>query len=136
MCAYLMKPRPMPSVSWMPRVWWSIRRSKSCGRILMSLGPCKLAQLGKKAQIWVTETGFSTWRGDERSQVRAFVDALDAPAERIYWQEVHDRKNAACPAATVAESIAKGCAGLFGCWSSSAIGSRTGSTRARETSGC
>ena len=32
-------------------------------------------------------TGFSTWRGDERAQVRAFVDAVDAPVERVYWQE-------------------------------------------------
>ncbi len=51
----------------------------------------KLAKLGTKAQVWITESGFSTWRGDERSQVRAFVDALDAPADRIYWHAVHDR---------------------------------------------
>ena len=39
-----------------------------------------------KPQVWITQTGFSTWRGDERAQVRAFVDALDAPVERVYWQ--------------------------------------------------
>ena len=43
------------------------------------------------AQFWITQAGFSTWRGDERAQVRAFVDALDAPVERMYWQAAHDR---------------------------------------------
>ena len=51
----------------------------------------RLGQLGSKAQCWITQAGFSTWRGDERAQVRALVDALDAPAERIYWCAAHDR---------------------------------------------
>jgi CDP-paratose 2-epimerase len=52
----------------------------------------RLAKLGApKAQAWITQTGFSTWRGDERAQVKAFVDALEAPVERIYWQSAHDR---------------------------------------------
>jgi CDP-paratose 2-epimerase len=50
----------------------------------------RLARLGVKAQVWITQTGFSTWRGDERAQVRAFVDAIDAPAERVYWQSAYD----------------------------------------------
>src|SRR5205823_2960336 len=29
----------------------------------------KLGALNSKAQIWITQTGFSTWRGDERAQV-------------------------------------------------------------------
>ena len=51
----------------------------------------RLAQLGAKAQVWITQTGFSTWRGDERAQVRAFVDAANAPVERMYWQGTFDR---------------------------------------------
>jgi len=51
----------------------------------------RLAELGVKPQLWITQAGFSTWRGDERAQVKAFVDALDAPAERLYWQAAHDR---------------------------------------------
>ncbi|WP_240758949.1 NAD-dependent epimerase/dehydratase family protein [Lichenicoccus roseus] len=36
-------------------------------------------------QIWLTETGYSTWRGDEAEQVERFRQALAAPAERLYW---------------------------------------------------
>jgi CDP-paratose 2-epimerase len=50
-----------------------------------------LARQGQKPELWITQTGFSTWRGDERAQVRAFVDAVNAPVERVYWQEVYDR---------------------------------------------
>ena len=51
----------------------------------------QLMQLGVNPEIWITQGGFSTWRGDERAQVRAFVDATDAPAERLYWQELFDQ---------------------------------------------
>jgi len=44
---------------------------------------------GSAAEIWITETGFSTWR-DERGQVAAFVDALNAPAHRVYWFSAED----------------------------------------------
>ncbi len=50
-----------------------------------------LARLGVKAEVWITEAGFSTWRGDEQSQVQAFADAMNAPADRIYWRELFDR---------------------------------------------
>ncbi|WP_096784902.1 NAD-dependent epimerase/dehydratase family protein [Rhodobacter sp. CZR27] len=36
-------------------------------------------------EIWITETGYSTWRNDELEQARRFAGALKAPAERIYW---------------------------------------------------
>jgi CDP-paratose 2-epimerase len=51
----------------------------------------RLAKLGSKAQVWITQTGFSTWRGDERAQVKAFVEAFEAPVERVYWHAAHDR---------------------------------------------
>lgn len=37
------------------------------------------------AEIWITEAGYATWRHDEIEQVRRFLDALRAPAERLYW---------------------------------------------------
>jgi CDP-paratose 2-epimerase len=43
-----------------------------------------------KAQVWISETGFSTWRHDERGQLQAFVDAMAAPVARVYWYSVHD----------------------------------------------
>ncbi len=50
----------------------------------------RIAQMGRKPQIWITQAGFSTWRGDERAQVRAFLDAANAPADRVYWYGVSD----------------------------------------------
>jgi len=52
----------------------------------------KLKECGSRAQVWITQAGYSTWCGDEREQVRAFADALDAPAERLYWQSAYDRQ--------------------------------------------
>ena len=49
-----------------------------------------LAAFNPGAQVWITETGYSTWRHDERRQLTAFVDALGAPVERLYWYAVHD----------------------------------------------
>jgi CDP-paratose 2-epimerase len=37
------------------------------------------------AELWITETGYSTWRHDESEQVRRFRDVMSAPAERVYW---------------------------------------------------
>jgi CDP-paratose 2-epimerase len=51
----------------------------------------RLKRRGSHAQIWITQTGFSTWRGEESAQVRALADALDAPVERLYWQSLYDR---------------------------------------------
>ncbi len=53
-----------------------------------------LARRGSKAQLWITQTGFSTWRGEELAQMRAFVEAIDAPVERVYWQSAEDRDQA------------------------------------------
>ncbi|HZS56915.1 MAG TPA: NAD-dependent epimerase/dehydratase family protein [Bryobacteraceae bacterium] len=50
-----------------------------------------LQRLNVNPEIWITQTGFSTWRGDERSQEIAFFEALDAPVERVYWSELFDR---------------------------------------------
>jgi CDP-paratose 2-epimerase len=42
------------------------------------------------AEIWITEAGYSTWRHDEVEQARRFLEALDAPAERLYWYALAD----------------------------------------------
>lgn len=42
------------------------------------------------AQVWITETGYSTWRHDERRQLTAFVDAIEAPVDRVYWYSCND----------------------------------------------
>ena len=49
-----------------------------------------LLQQGSNAEIWITETGYSTWRHDERAQIAAWVNAMRAPAERVYWYAAHD----------------------------------------------
>ncbi|MGV3616494.1 MAG: NAD-dependent epimerase/dehydratase family protein [Fimbriimonas sp.] len=42
------------------------------------------------ASVWITETGHSTWRHDEFAQIKAFVSAIEAPVERVYWYGVTD----------------------------------------------
>ncbi|MFD1745560.1 NAD-dependent epimerase/dehydratase family protein [Rhizobium helianthi] len=37
------------------------------------------------AEIWITETGYSTWRSDEMEQARRFMKALKVPADRMFW---------------------------------------------------
>jgi CDP-paratose 2-epimerase len=50
-----------------------------------------LLQHKSKAEIWITETGYSTWRHDEQAQIAAFSNVMAAPAERVYWYAAHDR---------------------------------------------
>ena len=49
-----------------------------------------LDQYESKADIWITEAGFSTWQHDEHRQLREFVNTLDAPVKRIYWYGAYD----------------------------------------------
>jgi CDP-paratose 2-epimerase len=49
-----------------------------------------LTRFQPAAQVWITETGYSTWRHDERRQLTSFVDAIDAPVDRVYWYSAHD----------------------------------------------
>jgi len=43
-----------------------------------------------EAEIWITEAGYSTWRNDEMEQARRFAQALEAPADRLYWYAWRD----------------------------------------------
>src|SRR4051812_48205691 len=49
-----------------------------------------LQEFNPNGQVWITETGYSTWRHDERRQLTSFVDALSAPVERVYWYGTYD----------------------------------------------
>jgi CDP-paratose 2-epimerase len=49
-----------------------------------------LTQHRSGAEIWISATGYSTWRHDEYEQLRAFTSALEAPVERVYWYSAQD----------------------------------------------
>jgi CDP-paratose 2-epimerase len=57
-----------------------------------------LESYGSDAQLWVTETGYSTAQHDERGQLRAFVKAMTAPVERVYWYSASDLQSTASAA--------------------------------------
>jgi len=40
--------------------------------------------------LWITEAGYSTWSHDELEQVRRFLAARAAPADRLYWYAWRD----------------------------------------------
>lgn len=42
------------------------------------------------AEVWITEAGFSTWQKNERRQVKEFMQAVNAKAERVYWYSLTD----------------------------------------------
>lgn len=58
----------------------------------MHLGEMRkiLERFNAGAEIWITETGYSTWRNDEMEQARRFVKALNVPADRMYWYSWRD----------------------------------------------
>ena len=41
-------------------------------------------------EVWITETGYSTWQHDQYRQVQEFARAVEAPVERVYWHAAHD----------------------------------------------
>lgn len=49
-----------------------------------------LAQYQSSAQVWITETGFSTWQYDEHRQLREFLAAINTSVERVYWYAARD----------------------------------------------
>ncbi len=53
----------------------------------MHLGEMRnvLDRYNDASEIWITETGYSTWRNDEMEQARRFAQAAHAPADRLYW---------------------------------------------------
>lgn len=49
-----------------------------------------LASCGCTRPVWISETGYATWRHDDFEQAQWFVRAMDAPAERVYWYGLQD----------------------------------------------
>jgi CDP-paratose 2-epimerase len=49
-----------------------------------------LAEHDLAPEIWITETGYSTWRYDELNQLDCLLQTLAAPVERIYWYGYQD----------------------------------------------
>ena len=49
-----------------------------------------VAEFNPAAELWVTETGYSTWRQDPAPQLAAFTAAIAAPASRVYWYGLRD----------------------------------------------
>jgi CDP-paratose 2-epimerase len=68
-----------------PGTWDSEAGSWPGWAALLDQTRAVLARYNPAAEIWLTETGYSTWRGDEAEQVRRFAGALDAGADRTYW---------------------------------------------------
>ena len=50
----------------------------------------ELHKFSLRPEIWITETGFSTWRHDDYGQVHSFVEAAEAPVQRVYWYSLYD----------------------------------------------
>lgn len=49
-----------------------------------------LTQHRSGAEIWISATGYSTWRHEEYAQLRAFTAALETSVERVYWYSARD----------------------------------------------
>lgn len=49
-----------------------------------------IRQYGGTQEVWITETGFSTWQHDERRQLSRFISATRAPVARMYWYSIND----------------------------------------------
>jgi CDP-paratose 2-epimerase len=49
-----------------------------------------LAEHGLEPALWITETGYSTWRFDGLNQFDCLLATLDAPVERVYWYSYQD----------------------------------------------
>lgn len=52
-----------------------------------------VAPFNPEAELWVTETGYSTWRHDPAAQLAAFAAAVEAPVRRLYWYGLRDLAN-------------------------------------------
>jgi len=49
-----------------------------------------LREHGCRAEVWITEACYSTWRHDHHGQIRAFLNAVRAPVQRVYWYSLRD----------------------------------------------
>jgi CDP-paratose 2-epimerase len=49
-----------------------------------------LDRFDASADIWITETGYSTWRHDELAQIDSFVEVMQSSVARVYWYAFQD----------------------------------------------
>jgi CDP-paratose 2-epimerase len=49
-----------------------------------------LGPRGLRPELWASEVGYATWRHDEAAQLACFVDAIEAPLDRVYWYAFRD----------------------------------------------
>jgi CDP-paratose 2-epimerase len=49
-----------------------------------------LQKFNSKAELWITEAGFSTWQHDEYKQLEEFRLTLQANVTRVYWYSLQD----------------------------------------------
>lgn len=49
-----------------------------------------LEQHGYAPELWITETGYSTWKHNEQGQIESFAAAVTAPVDRVYWYSARD----------------------------------------------
>jgi CDP-paratose 2-epimerase len=49
-----------------------------------------VTSFNRSLEVWITEAGYATWRHDPFNQLRAFLDAVEAPADRLYWYSLRD----------------------------------------------
>ncbi|HEY4649885.1 MAG TPA: SDR family NAD(P)-dependent oxidoreductase [Pontibacter sp.] len=49
-----------------------------------------LEKNNSQAELWITESGFSTWQHDEYQQLQQFKDVLKADVTRVYWYGMYD----------------------------------------------
>ncbi|MBA9075367.1 SDR family NAD(P)-dependent oxidoreductase [Rufibacter quisquiliarum] len=45
---------------------------------------------GSKAELWITEAGFSTWQHDEFKQLQEFRNVCQTPVNKVFWYSLHD----------------------------------------------
>jgi CDP-paratose 2-epimerase len=49
-----------------------------------------LKECNSNAEVWITETGYSTWRNDDQKQILRFIDVVKNNFNRIYWKSLYD----------------------------------------------
>ncbi len=75
-----------------PGVWDSVEGGTWPGdwQVVLDEVRATVHRFNPALEIWITETGYSTWRNDPLRQVDAFLKAIDAPADRVYWYGLRD----------------------------------------------
>lgn len=51
---------------------------------------CVIDEYNNKIEIWITETGYSTWRFDDRKQIEKFINVLQTHVKKVFWYALYD----------------------------------------------